>query len=63
MNPAERPIRKKLGEEFTHFLGRLAVVADDDVLRELELEKFRTAVEEAARICCQKARSQKAAMA
>ena len=63
MNPAERPIRKKLGEALLTFVNKVMVVADDDVLRELELEKFRTAVEEAARICCQKARSQEAAMA
>jgi LmbE family N-acetylglucosaminyl deacetylase len=48
MNPTESRIRKKLGEALMHFLGRIAVVADDDVLRELELERLREAVEEAA---------------
>ena len=63
MNPPERPIRKKLGEALLTFVNKVMVAADDDVLRELELEKFREAVGRAGRICCQRARSQEAVMA
>ena len=55
------PIRKKPGEAFTHFLGRIAVVAVYDVLRELKM--FRAAVGKTARISCQWARSQEVVMA
>ena len=48
MKPSERPIRKKLGTALMEFVQMLPIVADDDVLRERELEKFRAAVEEAA---------------